>query len=81
MDLGDDGQPSQRTHEIVLQEIKEHPERHMHVSLSELHSCCFISGATDPALINAHSQYIDMGSNGGRRCDVVRGPCACGAYH
>ncbi len=70
-----------RTYDSVLQELKENPERHLHIDLQGLHSCCFIDGAIDIALIDAHSQYIDMGTNGGVRCDVISGPCACGAWH
>lgn len=71
----------ERTSQSVLQEIQDFPERHMHVDLSSLNSCCLIGGAIDLGLIDAHSQYVNMGSNGGIRCDVVSGPCACGAWH
>ena len=40
-----------------------------------------INGCLDLRLMEAHSQYVDMGTNGGVQCDVTEGPCACGAWH
>ncbi len=75
-----------RTYESVLQEMLMYPERHIHVDMNDLTACCILvdangEAAVDLALLDAHSEHIDMGSNGGRRCDVVNGPCACGATH
>lgn len=44
-------------------------------------ACCYVDGALDSRLIDAHSRYVDLGSNGGVRCDTIDGPCACGAWH
>ncbi|MHA1469123.1 MAG: hypothetical protein ACTSSP_01030 [Candidatus Asgardarchaeia archaeon] len=44
-------------------------------------ACCYVDGALDFGLVDAHSQYVDLGSNGGVRCDTIDGPCACGAWH
>jgi len=69
------------THDQKLQDIRDHPERHRHHSFEDLHRCCFVDGAIDLSLIDAHSQFINIGENGGHRCDVTSGPCACGAWH
>lgn len=68
------------TYEEKVQEIKEHPERHRH-NFDDLHRCCFHDGAVDLGLMEAHQKYASLGTNGGVRCDVVSGPCACGAWH
>jgi hexokinase len=68
------------TRQEKLQEIKEHPERHRH-TFEELTSCCMHGDALDLQLMEAHAKYAPLGTNGGRRCDVSRGPCACGAWH
>lgn len=70
-----------RTYESVLAELKEFPERHQHTNMNDLRDCCFLDGAVDLTLIDLHSHYVDMGSNGGRRCDVREGPCSCGTSH
>jgi hypothetical protein len=72
--------PKKRTAEEVVEDIKAHPERHRH-DFEGLQACCFINGALDCLVMDAHSQYVDMGTNGGVRCDVTSGPCACGAWH
>jgi hypothetical protein len=63
-----------------LEDIKTHPERHHH-SYEALTLCCMVNGAIDMALSDAHEEYASLGTNGGRRCDVTRGPCSCGAWH
>ena len=65
--------------ELRLIDIKLNPQRHQH-AFPELQSCCFIDGAIDTELIDAHSHVLNR-TNGGVRCDVARGPCACGAWH
>lgn len=37
--------------------------------------------AIDLEVFDAHQRYVDLGTNGGVRCDVVRGACACGGWH
>jgi hypothetical protein len=68
------------THEEKLQDIKEHPEKHHH-TFEALQACCIVDGALSLALLDAHGKYAALGFNGGQRCDVVSGPCACGAWH
>lgn len=75
-----DNVPSNMTREEKLRDIKEHPERHRH-DYEGLNACCFHNGALDLGLIDAHSQYARLGTNGGRACDVTSGPCSCGAWH
>lgn len=64
----------------ILKEIREHPELHRH-SFNELVRCCSVDDATDLFLMEAHLKYVNIGTNGGQRCDVRSGPCACGAWH
>ncbi|KKM88898.1 hypothetical protein LCGC14_1254050 [marine sediment metagenome] len=68
------------THEEKLKDIKDNPERHRH-SFQGLQACSMHNGALDTQLVDAHETYASVGMNGGRRCDVVTGPCACGAWH
>jgi len=70
----------ERTREDILKDLREHPERHRHDFLG-LTACCMINGALDISLTEAHSQYVNLGTNGGVSCDVSSGPCACGARH
>lgn len=69
------------TIEERIKDIKTHPERHKHFNLEELTNCCMNGEAINLMLMDLHSQYVDMGTNGGVRCDVREGPCACGAWH
>lgn len=62
-----------------LQHIKENPQAHSHTYEGLVACCTTADGAVDLGLIEAHEGI--HGSNGGRRCDVKRGPCACGAWH
>ena len=69
------------TREELIKDIREHPERHRH-SFSGLQACCMqASGALDLMLMELHGRYVNLGTNGGIRCDVTDGPCACGAWH
>jgi hypothetical protein len=68
------------TREERLKDIREHPGRHRH-DFGGLQRCCMIDGALDTGLMEAHERYANLGRNGGIRCDVVSGPCACGAWH
>lgn len=63
-----------------IADIKEHPENHKH-DFNDLTACCMIDGAMVLQVMDAHSEYVNMGTNGGIRCDVTKGPCACGATH
>jgi hypothetical protein len=66
-------------HDRILKEIKETPDNHRHEDLNALTSCCMINGAIDLAVMQAHEGLC--GENGGVKCDVRSGPCACGAWH
>jgi len=63
-----------------IDDIKKHPELHHH-TFEGLQRCCMTGRVLDTALVEAHSVYASLGMNGGQRCDVVSGPCACGAWH
>jgi hypothetical protein len=63
-----------------LAHIKSHPAEHRHDFL-ELVRCCTLHGVIDGRLLEAHQQYAGLGRNGGVACDVVDGPCSCGAWH
>lgn len=69
-----------RTYEQVLEDIRTHPDNHRH-DFDELQRCCYIAGAVDTRLMDAHGKFVNFGTNGGVRWDVHRGPCACGAWH
>lgn len=56
-----------------LKDIADHPERHRH-TFNGLRQCCLVKGAVDLRLMEAHT-------GPDRRCDVISGPCACGASH
>ncbi len=62
-----------------LAEILEHPERHRH-DYSDLLACSTDGDAIDSEILDAHAT-VKLGRNGGVDCDVVSGPCACGAWH
>lgn len=68
------------THDEKLENIKNEPHKHIH-SFDELMDCCRIDDALNLSLIDAHSEYVNLGTNGGVKCDVTEGPCACGAWH
>lgn len=68
------------TREERIQHIKDHPDEHKHTA-GELTACCMVDGALDLSMMDVHGNYVDLGSNGGTNCDVVDGPCACGAWH
>lgn len=62
------------TYEERLKNIRSHPEQHLHDFLG-LQACCTTNGILDLGLVEAHEGLT------GRRCDVVAGPCSCGAWH
>lgn len=74
---------SDARYEILLskeEDIKQHPERHRH-TMDDLVGCCMVDGVLSLMLMDIHHQYANVGVNGGRKCDVIEGPCACGAWH
>lgn len=66
------------TREELLAEIRKHPEKHRH-DFEGLMRCSMVKGALDIEVMDVHSGIT--GSNGGTKCDVTDGPCACGAWH
>ena len=66
------------TREEKLKDIKEHPENHRHSFAGMIECCTLESGELDLSLIDAHPP---VGKNGGVNCDVIEGPCSCGAWH
>lgn len=68
------------TRQERLDDIKRHPENHRH-DFEGLQRCCFADGALDLGLMEAHQKHASLGTNGSQKCDVTRGPCACGAWH
>ncbi len=65
------------TTEDRMKDIKENPERHKH-DFDGLIACCTMDGVLDTRLMDAHE---GLAAGHGSRCDVSRGPCACGAWH
>lgn len=68
------------TRDEKIQDIKSNPKNHRH-SFEELQQCCFVEGAVDLLVLDAHERYAALGYNGGRPCDTTSGPCSCGAWH
>ncbi len=69
-----------------LQHIQHHPEEHQHEDLAMLTACSLVAipgggVAVDARLFEAHEEFAPLGTNGGVRCDVRKGPCSCGAWH
>ncbi len=64
----------------ILEDSQNHPENHLH-NFNELISCCTVDGVLDISLFDTHAEHIGLGTNGGAKCDVLEGPCACGAWH
>lgn len=65
---------------VKLVDVKEHPEKHRH-TFDELMTCCNIEGCIDTMLLDAHEKCAFIGMNGDVPCDVIKGPCSCGAWH
>lgn len=65
----------------TVEQIKSNPHLHLHKDTDELMQCCRSGKAIDASLVEAHGKYVDLGTNAGARCDVLTGPCACGAWH
>ena len=63
----------------ILADIKKNPDKHRH-DYSGLMRCCMVDGAMDLSLVEAHEGLVE-GEFRTSRCDVTKGPCACGAWH
>ena len=46
-----------------------------------MQACCTKDGVIDMSIMDAHGKYVDLGTNGGVKCDVAEGPCSCGGWH
>ncbi len=65
----------------TAKQIETRPDLHIHKDENELMKCCQVHGAIDLSLLEAHGKFVNLGTNGGTRCDVLTGMCACGAWH
>ena len=63
-----------------LEDIRKNPKQHHH-TYNELVICSTVDGRLDLGIATAHQRYASLGTNGGIRCDVTEGACACGAWH
>ena len=61
-----------------LNHIRDNPENHQH-NFDDLIRCCTVNGVIDPELMEEHRKIIPQRNPGG--CDVISGPCSCGAWH
>lgn len=59
----------------MTEQEKEEILKHRH-TFEELLECCTINGIIDSERMDAHC----VGYNGSK-CDVIKGPCSCGAWH
>jgi hypothetical protein len=62
-----------------LEDIRLRPAAHRH-DYAGLMACCTTADGICPSLLAAHAEALNL-RNGGSDCDVVEGPCACGAWH
>ena len=67
-------------HQEKFEDIVKNPEKHRH-TYEELIVCSMIDKVLKLSLLVAHQKYAPVGMNGGIRCDVTEGPCACGVWH
>lgn len=67
-------------YEERLEDIRMHPEKHRH-TFDELMACSTVGNTLVSRLMVTHQIHARLGTNGGIRCDVVKGACACGAWH
>lgn len=66
---------------VRLNDIRAHPEKHRH-TFDELMACCTVMDCVDGRLMDAHGGLAGtVSACRGKRCDVLDGPCACGAWH
>jgi hypothetical protein len=63
-----------------IKDIEDNPDNHKH-TFDDLQLCCTHAGYIDLSVMDAHRKYVNLGSNGGVSCDVIKGPCACGGWH
>jgi hypothetical protein len=66
---------------LDLQLYYAHIDLWFAIPFESVEICCMENGALDLQLLDAHADLVNIGSNGGTRCDVTSGPCACGAWH
>ena len=61
-----------------LDEITDYPARHQH-SFVDLLACCTVNGVLDLNLLETHKACVPQRNPS--KCDVLSGPCSCGAWH
>jgi hypothetical protein len=54
------------TRDEKIQDIKQHPEKHRH-TFEALQACCTLDNAVDLLVMDAHQEYVSLGTNGGTR--------------
>lgn len=59
-----------------LQHVQDNPDAHRH-DFAGLYACSTVDGVLDTSIIEAHEGLAGPT----HRCDVSKGPCACGATH
>lgn len=67
------------TREELFADIADHPEKHRH-SFEDLYRCSTVNGSLDCGVLIAHKS-VGIGEHAGVKCDVIEGPCSCGASH
>lgn len=60
-------------------EILANPTSHRHAYQDLVRCCTTADGAVSLAHMDAHRAAVPARNPGG--CDVMEGPCACGAWH
>ncbi len=60
------------------EDIILNPHKHVH-TFAGLMYCCKINGKMHAGLLETHELHVKVGPTD--RCDVMSGPCSCGAWH
>jgi hypothetical protein len=68
------------TKDEKLKDMREHPGRHHH-TYDDLMECCIVDGYVDLYLVESHGILCNTNVRGWGTCDVIKGPCRCGAWH
>jgi hypothetical protein len=66
---------------VMIDQLRHHPERHVHRFREELEKCCKVNGQFAPVLLELHYIYSKIHNANNDPCDVLEGPCTCGAWH
>jgi len=65
-------------HDEKLEDIKANPSKHQHSYEALIRCSTNPDGAIDTDVMDAHSATVPQRNRG---CDVLSGPCGCGAWH